>query len=101
MAEFPLVQEWQADAVREALTDLLKDRFQSLPADLDRQLQGVRRLKALKQLILIAAKSPDLDTFWKEPADRRIGARASVNRDTLLADWARAAKVSLRRIGGP
>jgi hypothetical protein len=65
MAELPLIQELQAEVVHELIADLLKDRFKELPADLNRQLRAIRKLKVLRKLHLVAAKCPDLDAFRK------------------------------------
>lgn len=63
MIESPLIEELQADSLREVLGELLKRRFNAVPADINRQLQAIRRQKLLQKLILLAAECADLEAF--------------------------------------
>jgi hypothetical protein len=63
MAEFPLVQQLQAELVHEAILALLKDRFGSTPRDITRPLRAILNAKRLKKLAVFATKCPDLAAF--------------------------------------
>jgi hypothetical protein len=63
MAEFPLIQELQAEAVHEVILEVLKDRFGSVPRDVTKLLRTVLKAKKLKMLTVFAGKCPDLAAF--------------------------------------
>jgi hypothetical protein len=63
MAEFPLIQELKADTAHEIIVELLKDRFGSVPRDVNKLLRAVLNEKRLRKLAIVAAKCPDMAAF--------------------------------------
>jgi hypothetical protein len=63
MIESPLLQRMRAETLQDAILDLLKDRFGSVPQTVRTQLQAVLEEKRLKKLIIVGAKCRDLDAF--------------------------------------
>jgi hypothetical protein len=63
MFESPLVQKWKAEAVHEAIIDLLKVRFGATPRDVTKPLRTIIDEKQLRRLNRVAAKCSDLDAF--------------------------------------
>ncbi len=63
MAEFPLIQELRAEAVHEAILELLKARFGSVPRGVSRLLRAILKEKRLMKLNVVAASCPDMAAF--------------------------------------
>ncbi|HEY7329843.1 MAG TPA: hypothetical protein VH592_19570 [Gemmataceae bacterium] len=63
MIESPLIQKVIAESIQQDILALLKDRFDTVPRNVTKLLREVLDEKKLRQLILLAAKSPDLETF--------------------------------------
>ncbi len=52
MIESPLVQQWKAETLHEAILDLLKDRFSTVPRDVAKHLRGIVDERKLRRLNL-------------------------------------------------
>lgn len=63
MFESPVLQRWVAQRFHEAILDLLKDRFDTVPQKVTKPLRAILDEKRLRRLIVLAAKCPDLETF--------------------------------------
>jgi hypothetical protein len=63
MFESPVLQQFVAKRFHEAILALLKDRFDTVPQRVTKPLREILDEKRLQQLILLAAKCPDLETF--------------------------------------
>jgi len=63
MFESPVLQHFVAKRLHEAILDLLKDRFDTIPHNVTKPLREIIDEKKLRQLNLLAAKCPDLQTF--------------------------------------
>ena len=63
MIESPLLQKMRAETLQEAICVLLKDRFGTVPRTVNKPLREIIDENKLQQLILLAAKCPDLQTF--------------------------------------
>jgi len=63
MIESPLVQQWKAETLHEAILDLLKDRFGTVPRDVTKQLREIVNERKLRRLNLRAAKCRDMESF--------------------------------------
>jgi hypothetical protein len=63
MIESPLIQKVIAESIHQDILALLKDRFDTVPRNVTKPLQEILDEKKLRQLILLAAKCPDLETF--------------------------------------
>ncbi len=63
MIESPLLQKMRAETLHEAILALLKDRFDHVPQNVTKPLRGIIDENKLQQLILLAAKCPDIQTF--------------------------------------
>jgi hypothetical protein len=63
MIESPLLQKMIAESLHQAILDLLKDRFGTVPQDVTRHLRTIINEKKLRKLNLLAAKCPDLRAF--------------------------------------
>ena len=63
MIESPLLQKMRAETLQEAILVLLKDRFDTVPRNVNKPLREIIDEKKLQQLILQAAKCPDLEAF--------------------------------------
>ena len=63
MFESPVLQRWVAQRLHEAVLDVLKDRFDSVPQKVAKPLREILDEKKLRQLIVLAGKCPDLETF--------------------------------------
>jgi hypothetical protein len=63
MIESPVLQKVIANALQEAILEILKDRFGTLPRELTKQLREILSEKKLRKLSVVAAKCPDLNAF--------------------------------------
>jgi hypothetical protein len=63
MFELPLLQKFVAGRLHQAVLNILKDRFGTLPRNVTRQLREVLDEEKLQDLILVAHKCPDLQAF--------------------------------------
>ena len=63
MFESPVLQHFVAKRLHEAILALLKDRFDHVPQNVTKPLRAIIDENKLQQLILPAAKCPDLQTF--------------------------------------
>jgi hypothetical protein len=63
MIESPVLQRVIANALQEAILDILKDRFGTLPRQLTRQLRELLDEKKLRKLNVLAGKCPDVAAF--------------------------------------
>jgi len=63
MIESPLIQKVIAESIHQDILALLKDRFDTVPRNVTKSLREVLDEKKLRQLILLAAKCPDLEAF--------------------------------------
>ncbi len=63
MFESPVLQQFVAKRFHEAILDLLKDRFDTVPRSVTKPLREVIDEKKLRKLIVLAAKCPDLEAF--------------------------------------
>ncbi len=63
MIESPLIQKVIAESIHQDILALLKDRFDTVPRNLTKPLREILDEKKLRQLILLAVKCPDLQTF--------------------------------------
>ena len=63
MIESPLIQKVRAESIQETLLALLKDRFGTVPRNVTKPLREILDEKKLRQLNVLAAKCPDLETF--------------------------------------
>ncbi len=63
MIESPLIQELRAEVLHEAILEVLKDRFRTVPRDVIKRLRALLDEKTLVQLNVQAAKCPDVKAF--------------------------------------
>jgi hypothetical protein len=63
MFESPLLREMIAETIHRDILALLKDRFETVPRTVTKPLQAILDEKKLRQLILLAAKCPDVESF--------------------------------------
>lgn len=63
MFESPVLQRWVAQRLHEAVLDVLKDRFDSVPQKVAKPLREILDEKKLRRLIVLAGKCPDMETF--------------------------------------
>jgi hypothetical protein len=65
MIESPLLRKMRAETSQDHILALLKDRFDSVPRNVTKQLREIIDEKKLRKLILLAAKCPDLQAFYE------------------------------------
>ena len=64
MIESPLIQQWKAESLHEAILAFLKGgRFGVVPRTVAKALRSIHTEKKLIALSELAAKCPDLDAF--------------------------------------
>jgi hypothetical protein len=63
MIESPLLKRMIAETLHEAILEILKDRFGTVPPDVTRHLREGINEKKLRKLAVLASKCPDLATF--------------------------------------
>jgi hypothetical protein len=63
MIESPLIQELRADLLHDAILEVLKDRFGSVPRDISKRLRAILDEKKLKKLTVAAARCADLAAY--------------------------------------
>lgn len=63
MIESPLLRKMRAETSQDHILALLRDRFGTVPRIVTKQLRGVLDEKKLRELLLLAAKCPDLQAF--------------------------------------
>lgn len=63
MIESPLIQELLAERMRQAIQKVLTGRFQSVPSELMTLLQAIQEETKLDELVVWAARCPDLESF--------------------------------------
>jgi hypothetical protein len=63
MIESPMLKKWLAENLHEAIEEVLRARFKSVPRDLLTELHKIVNERRLKKLSGVAAKCPDLDAF--------------------------------------
>jgi hypothetical protein len=63
MFESPLLSKMIAETVHQDILAQLKDRFETVPRTVTKPLQAILDEKKLRQLPLLAAKCPDLESF--------------------------------------
>ena len=63
MFESPVLQHFVAKRLHEAILALLKDRFEHVPQNVAKPLRAIIDENKLQQLILLAAKCPDIQAF--------------------------------------
>jgi hypothetical protein len=63
MIESPMLQKWLAENLHEAIEEVLRARFKTVPHDILRDLQKILNERKLKKLNGVAAKCADLDAF--------------------------------------
>ena len=63
MIESPLLKKMRAETLQEAILVLLKDRFDTVPRSVNKPLREIIDENKLQQLILLAAKCSDMETF--------------------------------------
>jgi hypothetical protein len=63
MFQSPLLQQMRAETLHQAVLDLLKDRFGTVPRDVTGHLRKVIDERKLRRLNLLAAKCPDVEAF--------------------------------------
>jgi hypothetical protein len=63
MFESPVLQKFVAGRFHEAILNLLKDRFGTVPRSVTKHLREITDEPKLQQLILLAYKCPDLQAF--------------------------------------
>jgi hypothetical protein len=63
MIESPLIQEIVAEKLQDAILELLKDHFGEVPLEVTTLLRAVGKEKKLLELLKLAPKCPDLETF--------------------------------------
>jgi hypothetical protein len=63
MFESPVLQLFVAKRFHEAILNLLKDRFDTVPRNVTKPLREIIDEKKLHQLIVLAAKCPNLEVF--------------------------------------
>lgn len=63
MFESPVLQQFVAKRLHEAILDLLKDRFDTVPRNVTKPLREILDEKKLRKLNVLAAKCPDLEAF--------------------------------------
>lgn len=63
MIESPLVQQWKAESLHEAILAVLNDRFGAVPRDVSKALRGLHAEKKLIAMNVLASRCQDLDEF--------------------------------------
>jgi hypothetical protein len=63
MFRSPVLDKWRAEIRQEAILDVLKDRFGTVPHDVTKHLRDIMADKKLRLLLLQAAKCADLKAF--------------------------------------
>jgi hypothetical protein len=63
MFESPILHKMITDQLQDAVSEVLKDRFQTVPRDVARLLRETPDIKKLKRLIVLAGKCPDIAAF--------------------------------------
>jgi hypothetical protein len=63
MFESPLLKKFVAGRLHQAVLNILKDRFGTVPCNVTRQLREVLDEEKLQELILVASKCPDCQAF--------------------------------------
>jgi len=63
MFESPVLQQFVAGRFHEAILDILKDRFGSVPRDVTKLLRAVIDEKKLRKFNVLAAKCPNMEAF--------------------------------------
>jgi hypothetical protein len=63
MFESPVLQRWLAQRFHEAILDVLKDRFDTVPQKVIKPLRATLDEAKLRRQNVLAGKCPDLETF--------------------------------------
>jgi hypothetical protein len=63
MIESPLIQELEAEWAHESILLVLESRFGSVPEDVGTAVQRVQDASALRAMIVLAARCPDINAF--------------------------------------
>jgi hypothetical protein len=63
MIESPLVQQWKAESLHEAILAILKERFGAVPRDVTKAIRGLHAEKKLIKLNVRASQCQDLESF--------------------------------------
>ncbi|HTU21688.1 MAG TPA: hypothetical protein VMG10_26865 [Gemmataceae bacterium] len=63
MFESPLLQKWLAERLHEAIREVLKARFGTVPRDVNRLLREILDERKLTKLNVLAAKCPNIEAF--------------------------------------
>ena len=63
MIESPLVQQWKAESLHEAILAVLKERFGAVPRDVTKALRCLHKEKKLIKLTVLASQCHDIEGF--------------------------------------
>ena len=61
--ESPLVQQWKAESLHEAILAVLKERFGAVPRDVTKAFRRLHTEKKLIKLNVLASQCSDVDGF--------------------------------------